>query len=99
MVEDVEQIGPQLQFDLFGDAELTPDIKIQLRAWKSPEGIAPKVSLPGFDRDRKCCGIDSPLPGQCGILDIKGYTWDQIWSNLQQERGRPNVSTIQKHID
>ncbi len=37
MVEDVEQIDPPLQIHLLGDAELTPDIKIQLRERKSPE--------------------------------------------------------------
>jgi hypothetical protein len=98
-VEEIEEIKPPLQIHLLGDAELTPDIKIQLRERESPEGVAPKVSLPGLRRDGKCCRIDSPSPGQRGILDIKGYTWDQVWPNLQLERGEPNVSAIHKHVD
>ena len=46
MVEKIKEISAPLQIDPFSEAELPPDIKVQLRKGKSAYKITLEISLP-----------------------------------------------------
>ena len=73
MVKEIKEVSTPLQLQVWGDIELTTDIKVPLREWKAPNKITLQVPLANLRRNRKCCRIDSPSSGECRTLDVEWH--------------------------
>src|SRR5215213_2072787 len=97
VVEDVENLGTQLQARVFGERELPPHREVELRQAEAAQGVAPERALPTRD-DPERRGVEAPPARRPRVFEVDGDAADEVGPPRLDEVADEDAGRLE-HVD